>query len=175
MVALPLLAEVTVQLTAYKVVKNAGKETLSAADKMMPGETVEYKAVYKNTNKSAVHDVKASLPIPQGMQFVPNTAVPAAPMASTDGVKFSKLPLMKQVKGADGKMHEEPVPYSESIAALGSRRDSSGRQQDCKRTHAAHVRTGREHAETVNAVIANFCFSADPQKHDKQRGRRLDF
>ena len=113
MVALPLLAEVTVQLTAYKVVKNAGKETLSAADKMMPGETVEYKAVYKNTNKSAVHDVKASLPIPQGMQFVPNTAVPAAPMASTDGVKFSKLPLMKQVKGADGKMHEEPVPYSE--------------------------------------------------------------
>lgn len=113
MVALPLLAEVTVQLTAYKVVKNAGKETLTAADKMMPGETVEYKAVYKNTNKSAVHDVKASLPIPQGMQFVPKTAVPAAPMASTDGVNFSQLPLMKQVKGADGKMHEEPVPYSE--------------------------------------------------------------
>ena len=113
MAALPLLAEVTVQLTAYKVVKNAGKETLTAADKMTPGETVEYKAVYKNTNKSAVRDVKASLPIPQGMQFVPNTAIPAAPMASTDGVNFSKLPLMKQVKGADGKMHEEPVPYSE--------------------------------------------------------------
>jgi uncharacterized repeat protein (TIGR01451 family) len=111
--ALPLIAEVTVQLTAYKVVKNAGKETLAPADAMKPGETVEYKAVYKNTDKSAVKNVKATLPIPVGMQFVPDSAVPAAPMASTDGVNYAKLPLMRKVKGADGQMHDQAVPYSE--------------------------------------------------------------
>lgn len=111
--AMPLLAQITVELTAFKVVKNAGKETLQPADKMKPGETVEYKAVYKNPDNSAVRDVKAVLPVPTGMQFVPNTAVPAAPMASTDGVNYAKLPLMRKVKGADGQMHDEPVPYSE--------------------------------------------------------------
>jgi len=112
--AMPLLAEVTVQLSAQKVVKTSGKETFEAADKMKPGETVEYKAVYKNTDsKSSVRNVKADLPVPTGMQFVPNTAVPAAQLASTDGVNYSKLPLMKKVKGADGQMHDEPVPYSE--------------------------------------------------------------
>lgn len=112
--AMPLLAQVTVELTASKVVKNAGKETLQPADKMKPGETVEYKAVYKNTDKNAaVKNVQGFLPIPGGMEFVPDTAVPAAPMASTDGVNYAKVPLMKKVKGADGKEKEVPVPYSE--------------------------------------------------------------
>ena len=112
-VALPLLAEVTVQLTASKVVKSAGKETLEAADKMKPGETVEYKAVYKNTDNKAVRNLKADLPVPAGMQLVPNTAAPAAPLASTDGVNYAKIPLMRKVKGTDGQMHDEQVPYSE--------------------------------------------------------------
>jgi uncharacterized repeat protein (TIGR01451 family) len=113
MVALPLFAEVTVQLTASKVVKTTGKETLEPADKMKPGETVEYKAVYKNSDSKTVRDLKADLPVPAGMQFVPNTATPAAPMASTDGVTYSKLPLIRKVKGSDGQMHDEPVPVSE--------------------------------------------------------------
>lgn len=112
-VALPLMAEVTVQLTAFKVVKSAGKETLETADKMAPGETLEYKAVYKNTDSKPVHNVKADMPVPTGMQFVPDTASPAGLLASTDGVTYAKLPLMRKVKGADGKMHDEQVPYSE--------------------------------------------------------------
>jgi uncharacterized repeat protein (TIGR01451 family) len=113
-VAMPLLAQVTVELTGFKVVKSAGKEVLLAADKMKPGETIEYKAVYKNADKNAAaNNVQAVLPVPAGMEFVPQTAVPAAPMASTDGVNYAKLPLMKKVKGADGQMHEVAVPYSE--------------------------------------------------------------
>lgn len=113
LVALPLLAEVKVQLTSAKVVKTAGKETLQSADKMSPGETIEYKAVYKNTDTKAVRDVRATLPVPTGMQFVPNTATPAGPMASIDGVNYAAMPLMRKVKGADGQMHDEQVPYSE--------------------------------------------------------------
>jgi uncharacterized repeat protein (TIGR01451 family) len=113
LVALPLFAEVKVQLTASKVVKTAGKETLQPADKMSPGETVEYKAVYKNTDTKAVRDVTATLPVPTGMQFVPNTATPAGPMASTDGVNYAAIPLMRKAKGADGQMHDEQVPFSE--------------------------------------------------------------
>lgn len=114
LVALPLLAQVTVQLSQAKVVKtSAGKEALEPADNMKPGETLEYKAIYKNTDSKAVRNVKADLPVPTGMQFVPGTANPAGLMASTDGVTYSKLPLMRRVKGSDGQMHEEPVPVSE--------------------------------------------------------------
>jgi uncharacterized repeat protein (TIGR01451 family) len=109
----PLLAEVTVQLTALKVVRNGDKETLVPAEEAKPGEVVEYRAVYKNSDKNPVRDVKATIPVPSGMEYLPGTAQPADPMASVDGVNFARLPLMRKVKTAEGKLVDQPVPYSE--------------------------------------------------------------
>jgi uncharacterized repeat protein (TIGR01451 family) len=111
--AAPLHAEVTAKLTASKVVKSDDKETLAAAEQVKPGDVVEYTATYQNTGKSAVNNVKASLPIPQGMEFMPDSTRPGDAMASVDGTNFAKVPLKRTVKGPDGKMVEQLVPYSQ--------------------------------------------------------------
>ena len=111
--ALPLHAEVTAKLTASKVVKSADKESLVSAEQVKPGDVVEYTATYQNAGSSAVHSVKANLPIPPGMEIVPDSARPSDVLASADGTNFAKMPLKQMVKGRDGKTVEQLVPYSE--------------------------------------------------------------
>lgn len=97
--------DVAVQLTASKV---AG-EKLVAADQAKPGDVIQYDAVYRNTSKGAVSNLQATVPIPSGLEYLPESAKPAGATASLDGKEFSKLPLRR--KGADGK--EELVPAAE--------------------------------------------------------------
>ncbi len=110
---LPLQAEVKVLLVANKIVKVDGTEQKQSADKAKPGEVIEYVAEYKNPDKSAVRDVVANLPVPVGMEYIPQTATPEQVLASTDGVNYASAPLKKSVRGADGKMVQQLVPYSE--------------------------------------------------------------
>ena len=111
--ALSLWSEVKVVLTASKIVQVNGNEQKQSSDKAKPGEVIEYVADYKNTDKRPVKDVKATLPVPKGMEYLPETANPMPVMATTDDVHYAPVPLKKIVKGADGKMTEELVPYSE--------------------------------------------------------------
>lgn len=110
---LPLLAEVKVVLTASKIVMVNGAEQRQPSDKAKPGEIIEYVAEYRNTAKSPVSNVVATLPIPSGMEYIPDTADPAQVMASTDEHNYAPVPLKRMVRGADGKMIEQQVPYAE--------------------------------------------------------------
>src|SRR5436309_3137777 len=106
-------SEVKVVLTASKIVKINGSEQKQPGDKAKPGDVIEYVADYKNTDKRAVKDVQAKLPVPSGMEYLPETANPGGVMASTDDVHYAPVPLKRKVQGANGQMKEELVPYSE--------------------------------------------------------------
>lgn len=110
---LPLLAEVKVVLTASKIVMVNGSEQKQSSDKAKPGDTIEYVAEYKNTGKGGVADVVATLPVPTGMEYLPQTAAPGQATASTDDKTYAPIPLKRSVRGADGKMKDELVPFSE--------------------------------------------------------------
>ena len=110
---LPVLAEVKVVLTANKIVVVNGKEQKESGDKAKPGEVIEYVAEYHNTGNAAVTNVMATLPVPAGTEFVPETAQPQQLLASTDEHNFAPVPLKHMVAGPDGKMVEQLVPYSE--------------------------------------------------------------
>jgi uncharacterized repeat protein (TIGR01451 family) len=111
--SLPLQAEVKVELKANKIVVVNGAEQKQPADKAKPGEIIEYVAEYRNSAKSPVSNVVATLPVPPGMEYVPDTAAPVQVMASTDEHNYAPVPLKRSVRGADGKTVEQLVPFSE--------------------------------------------------------------
>lgn len=86
---------VQINLQLFKVVLKDGKEALVDAKETKPGETVEYRATYKNVSKSAVRNLKATLPVPDGMEYVAKTVNPANAEASTDKKSFAVMPLMR--------------------------------------------------------------------------------
>ena len=108
------LPEVTVQLTASRIVKSAqGKESVVSGESAKPGEIIEYRAIYKNSGKATARDVVATLPIPVEMEFVPATASPAAASSTTDGTTYSRIPLKRKVKLAGGAVVQREVPVDE--------------------------------------------------------------
>ena len=116
--ARPLLADdgaVVVALTAQKVVRAAdGKETFTSADKLGPGDVVEYRAVYRNRSAGPVRNVLANLPVPAaGFEYIAETAAPALQSASLDGKTFSPVPLKRTVVLTNGQREELPVPLRE--------------------------------------------------------------
>src|SRR6186997_3442361 len=84
--------DVSVKLAAHQVVVNDNKESLVAADKVKPGDVIEYQAVYTNNGKAAAQNVAATVPIPNGLALVAESARPAAEQASLDGKAFSAYP-----------------------------------------------------------------------------------
>jgi len=110
---LPLQAEVKVNLAASKIVSANGAEHKQSADKAKPGEIIEYVADYQNLDKASVKNVMATLPVPAGLEYLPQTSSPEAVLATTDGSTYAPVPLKRSVRAADGKMVEELVPYSE--------------------------------------------------------------
>ena len=104
---------VTVQLTAKRVTKAQGHESLTPAEQARPGETLEYRAVYRNDGAAEARHLAATLPIPRGTTYVPGSASPAGVQASLDGSKFAAVPLTRVVRGADGREVVREVPVSE--------------------------------------------------------------
>jgi hypothetical protein len=106
--------DVAVTLKAQKVLRTKeGKEVLQVADRAMPGEVIQYDALYKNQSRSSVRQLEPTLPIPAGLEYLPDSAKPAATKASLDGKNFAPVPLMRQVILPNGETKQEPVPYSE--------------------------------------------------------------
>jgi len=106
----PLL--ITLKMEKVQTSAN-GKETLTKADKVKPGDLVEYRAVYHNRSKNGIEGLNASLPVPFGMEYVAKSARPATVLASVDGSKFDAVPLLRTVKDKDGKEQQIEVPYPE--------------------------------------------------------------
>jgi uncharacterized repeat protein (TIGR01451 family) len=103
-----------VSLTAHRVaVDPRGKEAFQPAAEAKPGEVVEYRAAYRNPGRSPVREVLATLPIPQGTEYVARTARPAPSLASLDGRTFEALPLRRKVRLANGDEVVREVPPSE--------------------------------------------------------------
>ena len=106
--------DVVVTLKAQKVERTRdGKEVLRVADRAIPGEVIQYEALYRNQGKKGIRNLQPTLPIPAGLEYLPDSAKPAPSKASLDGKNFAPVPLMRQVASADGKTKEEPVPPSE--------------------------------------------------------------
>ena len=110
-------------LSVFRLGKTAeGKEALLPADKAAPGDTLEYQTAHKNNGKSAIKSLVATLPLPDGISYLPGSARPANAEASLDGKVFAAIPLKAMVKNAQGKLEERLVPYSDYRAlrwALG--------------------------------------------------------
>lgn len=105
---------VAISLTAQKVTKDAeGKEQLKPADRALPGEVVQYDALYKNTSSAGVKNLAPTLPIPTGLEFLPETVSPMPAFASVDGRTFAPFPLVRKVTKPDGTIEEQAVPASE--------------------------------------------------------------
>jgi uncharacterized repeat protein (TIGR01451 family) len=103
-----------ITLTAQKVTKDAkGKEVFSKADKVKPGDVVEYGANYANVSEAALNGVLATLPVPKGMEYIDRSANPATVTATLDGVKFEAVPLKRIVKDKSGKEVTQLVPVTE--------------------------------------------------------------
>jgi uncharacterized repeat protein (TIGR01451 family) len=116
--SIPALAadkgDLAVDLKGQKVVKAAdGKEKFESAEKARPGEVIEYKAVYRNKGKSPAGDLKATIPVPLGTEYIPGSAKPAAMTASLDGKEYAPVPLKNKVTLPSGKTEIRDVPYDE--------------------------------------------------------------
>lgn len=106
--------EVNVSLRVYKINRGApGKENISPGDFANPGETIEYRAVYKNIGTAAARKLYGTLPIPKEMEYIPGSARPAAVQGSTDGVSYSAMPLKRKVKLSNGATANREVPVAE--------------------------------------------------------------
>ena len=87
-VSTPVWAEVAqpikIDLKAYRIVTQNGKETASEAKQARPGDVIEYRATYANVGATPVANLLATLPIPNDMEFTGATQ-PTGAEASTDG------------------------------------------------------------------------------------------
>jgi uncharacterized repeat protein (TIGR01451 family) len=118
-----------VSLTAHRVAVDArGREAFQPAAEARPGEVVEYRAAYRNAGEASVREVQATLPIPEGTEYVGRTARPAPALASLDGRTFELLPLKRRVRLANGQEEVREVPAAEyrylrwTLGAIGAGR-----------------------------------------------------
>lgn len=109
---LPAAEPIKVELNQAVVVVQGGKEVLKAADKTKPGDVIEYRAVYTNISKAPVRGLVATLPLPEGLDYLAGTSMPKEPLpqVATQNNKFGTEPLMR---AAPGKAELEKVPYYE--------------------------------------------------------------
>jgi uncharacterized repeat protein (TIGR01451 family) len=106
--------DVSVALTAHRVsTSSGGQETLVSAEQARPGEVIEYRATYRNDGSGKVRSLVATMPVPNGMEYLPRTAQPTVVLASLDGKSFAPVPLKRKVRLADGREVTRDVPASE--------------------------------------------------------------
>ena len=106
--------DLAISLEARKVVKQPdGQEKLLPAERAFPGEVVQYDALYFNKSLKALQNVSPTLPIPNGMVFVPESAKPVPAEASLDGRKFELIPIKRKVTLPNGEVAEKEVSPTE--------------------------------------------------------------
>jgi uncharacterized repeat protein (TIGR01451 family) len=106
-------SDLSINMVQAKVVLKEGKETLEVADEAKPGDVIDYTAEYLNKGVKRITALEATIPVPAGTEYLPDSAKPAPSKASLDGKKYDAIPLKRKVKQADGKEVEQLVPYKE--------------------------------------------------------------
>lgn len=108
-------APVSINLTQFKVVKDEqGQSKLVDAALVVPGDVVEYRAVYSNRSGSAL-PVIATMPIPESMEYIKASAKSNGKAVHTVAAKdaqYAQEPLLKKVTTASGATLSQPVPYA---------------------------------------------------------------
>ena len=106
--------DLDIVLSARKVVlADGGRETLVEAD-AAPGDVVEYRAIFINGGNQPLRHLEPTLPIPDGMAYIPATALPAPRLASLDGKNFEPVPLIldrKIERGVELLIEVPPSSY----------------------------------------------------------------
>lgn len=109
-----LFAEVNINLEAFLVVYENGKEVYKPLNIIKPGDIIEYRAEYLNSDRQTIDEVKAILPIPEGMEYLALSAQPNFQIkASLDGNTYSYIPLKRYEVDQYGRLVEVEIPYSE--------------------------------------------------------------
>ena len=117
---------VTSTFAAQRVDMVDGKPVLQPAAQSKPGDIIEYSSTYKNGGASAAEKLLATVPVPAGTTLIAGSAQPAQALASTDGVAFAPMPLMRSVHQPDGSQRSEAVPLADyralrwSVGTLGA-------------------------------------------------------
>ena len=114
--------DVEVILSGKKVTTGADKrEVLGDARNIKPGEVIEYQATYSNKGQSAVSNLVATVPIPEGTEYMRSGTLPASGAKATIGDgKFAPIPLKRKVKLPDGKEVEQDLPLAQYKAVQWS-------------------------------------------------------
>lgn len=102
---------VTVELTQQKVVKDdKNRDKLVDAETVKPNDVLEYRAVYKNVSARPVKQLAATIPLPEGLEYVPTSAQPrkGVQFAPASGV-YAAEPLMRTLPNG----RSEPLAYSD--------------------------------------------------------------
>lgn len=105
--------QVTSVLVAQLVEMVDGKAVLKPATQSKPGDIIDYSSTYKNSGTAAAEKLLATLPVPVGTTLLSASAQPGSALASTDGSVFAPMPLMRNVRQADGSQRSEPVPMAD--------------------------------------------------------------
>jgi uncharacterized repeat protein (TIGR01451 family) len=104
---------VTSTLLAQRVETVDGKAVLKPAAQSKPGDVIEYSNTFKNGGTAAAEKLLAVVPVPLGTTLMAGTAEPAQAQASSDGVVFAPMPLMRSVRQPDGSQRSEAVPLAD--------------------------------------------------------------
>ena len=103
-----------ITLKQFKVTVVGDKEQLEEVSVIKPGDIIEYQATYRNGGSSAISGVLATLPVPEGMEYLPASHQQLAPtLAATANGKYGSIPLRKKISDAKGIAHIEDVPAAE--------------------------------------------------------------
>lgn len=108
-------APITVNLKQFKVLSDAkGEVQFTDASAVLPGDVIEYRAVYSNRGATTL-PVVATLPIPESLEYLKESASASNKIAHTVALKdshFSKEPLVQKLVPASGVTESQPLPYA---------------------------------------------------------------
>lgn len=104
------------ELETYKITTtNNGNEKAVETSETQPGDTIEYRLTYTNNTSSDISNLKPTLPVPDGVKYVADSANPelSKTSLSTTGKNFKKLPIIREETNARGETVKREVPANE--------------------------------------------------------------
>jgi len=108
-------APVAINLKQFKVTKDEqGQTKYVEAALVVPGDVIEYRAIYSNRSGNVL-PVVATMPIPESMEYVKESAKTNGKAVHTVAAKdaqYAYEPLQQKVTTASGATLSQPVPYA---------------------------------------------------------------
>jgi uncharacterized repeat protein (TIGR01451 family) len=106
---------IVISLKQFKIVKDQkGQEQRMDAALVLPGDVIEYQVTYANNGKTAL-PVVATLPIPESLEYIKDSASAKTSIAHTVALKdlqFAHEPLLQKQTTASGVTLSQAVPYA---------------------------------------------------------------